>query len=978
MIYKLLRLFFPIAAITCWSVTGSIAQTSVKNYFFGNSLINHLSDTEETAVPYWMAEFAAAAGHSYTADGQWGFLQQFPSQMPPKPGWSFSNVSSAWPRGGAGFGGGGYNAVVINPANFVQYQSPTAQYDGDNPDKLSPVSATLAVFDWVSDQGPDPKYYIYEGWAELALFSPEMPPSNRQLAKYHAYNLGEYHDWYIAYREEVQTRRPEMQVELIPVASILATLFTETALSGIPVEELYSDTAPHGTATLYFLAAAITYAGVFDELPMKPEAIPNSIHPLVAANFDVVLDTIAKDMRISHEAAWVPATNAKTVVAPGPLEINALGLANPSLAMGLNGLADWSTQHPFVDLMKTARPWTGHLNGQWGGMTAQELEDQAYLDPEGWLVSMPPETDSVEAFVLTDQPIEAQSLAGNYRLTYSGEGSFSLSGRARVYKKSPGEWWFSYTPGDGTVGIAITQTDPNQVGDYLRNFKIVHEDHIVLDEAGFAFNPRWLAKIDDLRLVRFMDWMFTNGSEIESLKDRPLVTDYTYVRRGVPVEVMVELANIIGTDAWFNMPHKADDTYMRTFATYVRDNLDPDLKAYVEYSNELWNFGFTQAIWSGQMAEKLWGKDAAPDSWIQYAGTRAAEMARIWQEVYGAEADDRLVRVIATHSDWPGLEEGLFQAPLMRAQTPDVPPPVEAFDAYAVTGYFGLELGVEEGPPKVLEWLAESRDKAERDGKELGLKRILLDDYIQAHKFDAAVPKAIDFVKKGSLKHYVTEMLPYQSKVAKANGLELIMYEGGTHIVGIAEWSGNDDLAEFFKYLNYTPEMSDLYRSLLADWKNGGGTLFNAFVDVAPASQFGSWGTLRHLDDSTLRYDTLMEYNTNEPAWWQTRADGAFLHGGTVVGTDGNDNLSGTIKRDNILAGAGDDILTGLGPADRLHGGAGNDHAILPGGFEAYEYVRDGARLVASSTTSTMILIDVETFSFADTPDIVFAVESFF
>jgi hypothetical protein len=977
MTYRLLRLFAPIAAIMCLNVTGSVAQTSVKNYFFGNSLVNHLSDTEETAVPYWMAKFADDAGHSYAADGQWGFLQQFPSQLPPKPNWSFPNVTSAWRRGPAGYGGIGYNTVVINPANFVQYQSPTAQYHSDNPDKLSPVSATLAVFDWVANQGPEPKFYIYEGWSELAQFSPELPPSSQQLADYHAYNIGEYHDWYEAYRDAVQTQRPDMQVELIPVASILATLFTETALTGIPVEDLYSDTAPHGTATLYFLAGAITYAGVFGELPKQPTHFPDSIHRLVAENFDVVLETIAKNMQMSRDTTSAPETKAK-VVASGSADTNAFGLTNPSLAMGLNGLADWSTQHPFIDLMKTARPWTGHLKGQWGGMSVQELEDQGYLDPEGWLATMPPEVDGVEAFVLTDQPAGAQSLVGNYRLTFSGEGKFNLSGRSKVYKKSPGEWWFSYTPGDGSVGIAITQTDPKQVGDYLRDFKIVHEDHITLDEAGFAFNPRWLAKIDDLRLVRFMDWMFTNGSEIEGLKDWPRVTDYTYVRRGVPVETMVELANIIGADAWFNMPHKADDTYVRAFATYVHDNLDPDLVAYVEYSNELWNFGFTQAIWAGQMAVKLWGEDAAPDSWIQYAGVRAAEVARIWQDVYGVDADDRLIRVIATHSDWPGLEEGLFHAPLMRAQTPDVPPPVEAFDAYAVTGYFGLELGVEDGPPKVLEWLAESREKAEEDGKKEGLKKVFLNDYIQTHKYDAAVPKAIDFVRNGSLRHYVTEMLPYQSKVAKANDLELIMYEGGTHIVGIAEWSGDEELAEFFKYLNYAPEMSDLYKSLLADWKDGGGTLFNAFVDVAPASQFGSWGTLRHLDDSTDRYDTLMDYNKNQPAWWQTRADGTFLHGGTVLGTDENDDLIGTIKRDNILAGPGDDVLTGLGPADRLHGGAGTDHAILPGGYEDYEYTIDGARLVATSPTSTMTLTEIETFSFADTPDIVFAVESFF
>jgi hypothetical protein len=40
------------------------------------------------------------------------------------------------------------------------------------------------------------------------------------------------------------------------------------------------------------------------------------------------------------------------------------------------------------------------------------------------------------------------------------------------------------------------------------------------------------------------------------------------------------------------MPHLANDEYHQQFATYVRDNLRPDVKVYVEWSNEVWHTGF--------------------------------------------------------------------------------------------------------------------------------------------------------------------------------------------------------------------------------------------------------------------------------------------------------------------------------------------------------------------------------------------------
>lgn len=52
------------------------AELSVAEvYFFGNSLVHHLSEQSKlTNVPHWMNELAKADGRSFGVDGQWGFL----------------------------------------------------------------------------------------------------------------------------------------------------------------------------------------------------------------------------------------------------------------------------------------------------------------------------------------------------------------------------------------------------------------------------------------------------------------------------------------------------------------------------------------------------------------------------------------------------------------------------------------------------------------------------------------------------------------------------------------------------------------------------------------------------------------------------------------------------------------------------------------------------------------------------------------
>ncbi|WEK03727.1 MAG: hypothetical protein P0Y65_16240 [Candidatus Devosia phytovorans] len=557
-------------------------------------------------------------------------------------------------------------------------------------------------------------------------------------------------------------------------------------------------------------------------------------------------------------------------------------LVDPSVGMGLAGIEDWTSEQPFIDVAKTARPWTGHLPGQWGGWSHEDLETHGYLDENGWPTSIPPELTSVDLLMLSGLPTEATSINGRYRLTFEGEGRIEVSSMLKYWETTGGELWFEASTGNTIVSIKIFETDPNKTGNYIRNISVVKEENVAAFDAGEIFNPLWIKHVRDARLVRFMDWMQTNHSKQSEWADRPLPGDYTYALRGAPLEIMVELANEIGADPWFNMPHLATDEYLTCFAEAVHATLRPELKAHVEFSNEVWNWMFDQAQWADEQAIARWGQK---DRWLQYYSVRAMDMARAWRAVYGADADQRLDMVLATFTGWQGIEADIVAPTQWIAENPaENKSAADYFDSYAVTGYFGYSLG-DAKADLVREWIADSIEAAATESKAQGLSGTAATAFVAEHRFDQAIALAAEELRDGSITgdtsstiaEYLENTLPYQAKIASDNGLDLIMYEGGTHVVGIGLNQEDEALAEFYVTLNYSSEMAGLYRELMSGWREAGGTVFTIYADVASASKFGSWGALRHLNDDNPRWDAIVEFNQANPGWWEERSETSFI-----------------------------------------------------------------------------------------------------
>lgn len=954
-------------------------REDLKVYVFGNSLVHHVSETEpNTNVAHWLDLMSSVDRRGFALDGQWGFMRNFANDLPPRPNWSFPGVRSGWNPGRQSFGGAEFDAVVLTPANFIQGIAPDSPYEGDNPGNTSPLDAALKLFDWTARETPDLRYYIYEGWSDMGSVPVRFPPNARGLRRYHAFNQAEYHDWFKSFADMLASERPGLELRLIPVASTLGALMAEAPLNDLVAEDLYTDDAPHGTTTLYFLAAMVSYATLYEAPPPADLDVPAEIHPTVRAAYPQIaaavwaqvqayLDPVRGSSAGQIVTAVVPSVEVlpdlPRAEAPEPLSENIVPEGIPALAMGLNGIADWSTQHPFINAMKSARPWVGHLPGQWGGVTAQELFEQGHLAPNGWPLRMPKTITKLETFILTDQADQAEHLRGTWEVRYQGQGTLRIGGRAKKVDLSGGIGRFDYEPGEGLVSIEITDIDPS---DPIRDIVIVKQDQWEMYEAGALFNPDWLENVENLRSVRFMDWMQTNSSRISGWDDRPVFDDYSWVEKGVPLPVMVALANQIGADPWFNIPHLADDDYVRNFAAYVRDHLDPRLMAYVEYSNEVWNFIFTQAIHARDQALELWG--AGDTGWMEYYGYRAAQVMQIWTDVYGPEADARLVRVAATHTGWQGLEEYILASENAAEDLGALPQTF--FDAYAITGYFGYEFGGEEYAPQMQAWLDASEALARTAGEEQGLKRVALREFMRPMLYEAAFAPVAQALKDGPLREIVEQVFPYHAQAAQAAGLDLIMYEGGTHVTGHGDAVNDDRLTGFFIEFSYTPEMAEMYEILLNGYRAAGGKLFNAFVDISPASKWGSWGAKRYIGDTNLRWDELMRYNAAGDDGWQNRSPDDFANGLRLTGTPGDDVMTGSAEEDVILAGPGDDEILSGGGGDHLHGGDGLDTVMLEGALSDYVFGTTPYGITATRGTTTVTMAGVELLGFTAEPDL--------
>jgi hypothetical protein len=482
---------------------------------------------------------------------------------------------------------------------------------------------------------------------------------------------------------------------------------------------------------------------------------------------------------------------------------------NHLLGTNLTAVVDWTAQQPFVDVFKTSRPWISQRQGAaWG-----EGGDLA-LTPEGWIAALTAD-QYAETLMFTDDPDYPE---GDYTVLYDGEGTITFGvGNVSVASSERGRIVAKVSRAAGGISLQVRATNPDNP---IRNIRFIMPGYEKTYQ-NEPFNPNFLKRIERFAALRFMDWMLTNDSTAVTPADLPKVTDATYMLRGVPVEIMVQLANTLHADPWFNMPHRASDDYVRAFASVVHEKLSADLKAYIEYSNETWNSQFSQAQYVIEQGTVLGLGDGDTFlSGLRYHSMRAVEIFKIWERVFGD--NKQLVRVLAAQSGnaWTGEQIATWQDAFKQA------------DVLAIAPYFSCD---DPGNPQTADKVAK-----------LTVEQLL--------------DRQMANVKPGGC---AVQQVTENAAVAKTYKLKLIAYEGGQHLAGYGGAENNEQLTGLFIAANRHPRMKDIYQQYLTMWNKAGGDLFMHFTDVTRFSKFGSWGSLEYLTqpvNEAPKYQALMRY----------------------------------------------------------------------------------------------------------------------
>lgn len=467
------------------------------------------------------------------------------------------------------------------------------------------------------------------------------------------------------------------------------------------------------------------------------------------------------------------------------------------IGTNLSGLVDYGSEWPFKDIMKYCRSW-GTQNILWynGGQNPWDsnLADSILKDDDGYPLELPfvwPGTDTSQMFY-TVWANTASLPAGIYVCLYDGQGVIDFWGDASIINQTPGRIEVLVTP--GVVNIMQMKIKVSMQGNHIHNIRFLvpgTENNFMVD----PYNPEWIEKLEPFNYLRFMDWGLTNNSFLRHWGDRPLANDYTYTISGIPYEEMTRICNVKQADAWVCVPHLADSNYIQQLATLFRDSLDPGLKIYVEYSNEIWNWMFDQAHYCNDSLDQ-----SIP--WPERLGPKIGSVMDIWSDVFAGQMS-RIERVCGVQIGWMDVAQRTISSV-----------PLTSIDLVSPTSYIGL-----------------NGDSLNFYGASLNRNKV----------FDLAHQSLYQGISSLHQIYHYADSIGYDG---------MVYYEGGQHFTPIPFGTVqpyNDTLVA----CQTDPRMYDLYMEMFDSLRavtQSDSSLFMNFAFIKPPSgQYGSWGVLESL-----------------------------------------------------------------------------------------------------------------------------------
>lgn len=487
--------------------------------------------------------------------------------------------------------------------------------------------------------------------------------------------------------------------------------------------------------------------------------------------------------------------------------LTAFAQAPRPAGINLTSVVDYSTELVFTDAFKQAREWTV-FNTAPGGAWDSGLS--VPLLPNGFPREIPYSDginppQAVRALMLWD--IQGHYPSGRYRLIVAGKGQVRLWGAANAIFQCPVDTLVNVNAANGGVVLEIERS---LAADPIRDVKFIYPQY-VNSYTNQVFTTEFLNFIKDFRCIRFMDWLRTNNSEVKNWADRTPENYYTQAKNsGVAWEYLIQLCNLSDKDAWVCIPHAATDQYIQELAKLLKGKLNPNLKIYLEYSNEVWNGIFTQNTYAAEVGQTL-GYSGQPweRAW-KYTAKRSADLFYLFENEFGPN-NSRLVKVVPcwAANDWVSNQI------LTHFNDPVYNPQKVKADAMAIAPYFGGAV-------------------ADQIGTNNEVSSISIAEIVR--RVGVSLPETYASMNA-------------QKTVADRYGLKLLAYEGGSHIVATWPHVDNNALTDKLIATNRAVELQQIYCDYAQYWYNTTkGDLFCFFSSHGLPSKWGSWGMKEYMN----------------------------------------------------------------------------------------------------------------------------------
>ena len=572
----------------------------------------------------------------------------------------------------------------------------------------------------------------------------------------------------------------------------------------------------------------------------------------------------------------------------------------------LDGIASYSTISPFTDASNMFGAWAPY-----GGNPAPTLSDDNYPT----LGSMAETSTALNAYPGWRQGTPGNRPIINYQVTWDGGAAGGASvffiNRQLTLTAPPvalpnGQFRYTATlpfqydsqSGESSLILRIDNSIAGQTS-AVSNLHLIPQQYIN-PQNGTApvYREEFLRKVSPFSVLRFMDWQQTNIGGLSNLphpqpvpfvdnrvlnwSDRVKTTSFSRTgNQGVPWEEIITLSNafvrhdtqnnvVSKKDIWINIPDRATDNYISGLGDLLKLSLDPSINIYLEYSNELWNTTSDVDRWKRVLQDAK--ANTTPQGTFGVAvndgldpgnDNRLVARQTAFQLTHAAE-------ILRTILDNPNTSASASRIkPILGGQTPNLSIAQYAVDFLASRKYGPAASGYKVGN---LSSEISAVAIAPYVGNDLGAAEPVYPNPPASNDPDYAAKLAQYNADRQAYLNWLFPVLnsfvdnelkagvASHKAMANAYGVNLESYEGGQHLIAANHVLNIDVNSGYKQDANRDARMGALYTHLLSMWATeSGGGIFNQFSLVSPYSNFGSWGLLEELGQtSSPKWDVFL------------------------------------------------------------------------------------------------------------------------